>query len=75
MDCEERVRLLERCATTKHAYTKASIRWQELSRGANTQEYRDSRDAREEARVQVDVASDELTQHEAVHHCHPAKLN
>jgi len=71
MDCEERSRLLEHCATTMHAYTKASIRWQELSARANTVEYRESRDAREQARVQVDLASYELNQHEALHNCYP----
>ena len=72
MECAERIRLLERCATTMHAYTKASIKWQELTRSGNSEEYRNSRDAREQARVQVDQASYELNEHESVHQCHPA---
>jgi hypothetical protein len=75
MNCDERSRLLERCATTMHAYTKASIKWQELTGKANTQEYRDSRDAREQARIQVDLARYELETHEGVHQCYPATPN
>ena len=72
MDCDERTRLLEHCATTMHAYTQASIKWQELTRRGNGPEYRHSRDAREQARVQVDLASYELEKYEGLHHCFPA---
>lgn len=75
MDCDERTRLLKDCATTMHAYTKASIKWQHLTGRANTQEYRDSRDAREQARAQVDLASSQLEQHEGLHKCYPATDN
>jgi hypothetical protein len=72
MECDERTLLFERCATTMHAYTKASIKWQELTVRANTPEYRDSRSAHEAARIQVDLATRELQQHESLHHCFPA---
>ena len=72
MDCNERTRLLEHCATTTHAYTQASIKWQELTHLVNSAEYRRCRDTREQARVQVDLASYELEQHEGLHHCFPA---
>ncbi len=72
MACDERARLLEHCATTMHANTQASIKWQELTGRANTPEYRHSRDAREQARVQVDLASSELEQREGLHQCFPA---
>jgi hypothetical protein len=72
MDCDERTRLLEHCAIAMRAYTQASIKWQELTKKANTPEYRDSRDAREQARVQVDFANHQLEQHERVHNCYPA---
>jgi len=55
-----------------HAYTKASIKWQRLTEKANTPEYRDSLDAREQARGQVDLANQELDQHERAHQCYPA---
>ena len=64
MECDERAHLLERCAATMHVYTGASIKWQELTGRANTPEYRDSLDARNQARVQVDLANYELEQHE-----------
>jgi hypothetical protein len=72
MACDERARLLEDCATSMHAYTQASITWQELTGRANTPAYRHSRDAREQARVQVDLASYALEQHEGLHQCFPA---
>jgi hypothetical protein len=53
-------------------YIKASIKWQDLTSRANTQEYQDSRSARAQARVQVDLATYELEQHEKLHHCYPA---
>ena len=53
-------------------YIKASIRWQELTSKANTQEYRDARSFRAQARIQVDLATYELEQHEKLHHCFPA---
>ena len=56
-----------------HAYTKASIKWQELTGKANTPEYRDSRTAREQARTQVDLANYELEQHEGLHNCYPVQ--
>jgi hypothetical protein len=55
-----------------HAYTKASIVWQALTDGSNSAEYRESRDAREAARIQVDIARHELERHEDLHQCHPA---
>ena len=64
--------LLECCAATMHIYTKASIKWQDLTSRANTPEYRDSRSARETARIQADLATYELEQHERVHLCYPA---
>ena len=72
MACDERTVLLERCAETMHAYTKASIKWQDLTSRANTPEYRDSRSARETARIQADLATFELEQHERLHLCYPA---
>jgi len=72
MDCDERARLLNLCATTMHAYTQASIKWQELTVRANTPEYRDSQDARQQARARVDLANYQLGQHEHLHGCHPA---
>jgi hypothetical protein len=72
MDCDERARLLAHCAATMHAYTQASIKWQELTGFANTLGYRLSRDAREQARVQADLASYQLEQHEGLHRCFPA---
>ena len=70
MECAERSLLLELCATTMHAYTKASIRWQRLT-GTNSKEYRDSLIAREQARAQVEIANFQLEQHERVHQCFP----
>ena len=72
MGCNERTLLLERCAATMHTYTRASIKWQKLTGTDNTQAYRDSRSARSRARIQVDLATYELEQHERVHLCHPA---
>ena len=72
MECDERAYLLKVCATTMHAYTKASIKWQELTGKANTPEYRDSQDARQQARAQVDLANYQLERHESLHQCHPA---
>jgi len=72
MECIERTLLLERCAATMQVYIKASIKWQELTSRANTPEYRDSRSARAQAKVQVDLATYELEQHEKVHQCYPA---
>ena len=75
MDCNERAQLLVHCATTMHAYTQASIKWQELTRESNTSEYQDSRTAREQARIEVDLATHELEQHEGLHNCYPAAHN
>jgi hypothetical protein len=72
MACNERTLLLKRCAITMHTYTRASIKWQALTGSDNTQAYRDSRSARAQARIQVDLATYELEQHECVHLCHPA---
>jgi len=72
MECTQRTMLLECCAATMHAYTKASIKWQDLTSRANTPEYRDSRSARETARIQADLATFELEQHERLHLCYPA---
>ena len=72
MECDERTLLLERCASTMHAYTKASIKWQELTSRANTPEYRGARIDREKARIQVDLATYELERHESLHQCYPA---
>ena len=74
MECHERTTLLKCCAATMHTYTKASIKWQDLTNRANTQEYQDSRSARAQARIQVDLATHKLEQHEHLHHCHPATL-
>ena len=71
MECAERTLLLERCAATMQVYTKASIKWQKLT-GTNTPEYRASRDAREQARIQAELATYELEQHERLHQCFPA---
>jgi hypothetical protein len=70
MKCEERTHLLKLCAVTMRAYTRASIKWQELTARANTAEYRKSMDARQEARAQVDLAHYQLERHEALHLCH-----
>jgi len=75
MECNERTLLLQRCATTMHTYTKASIKWQELTGLDNTHAYQDSRSVRETARIQADLATYELEQHERVHLCHPATAN
>lgn len=72
MVCVERARLLKLCATTMRTYTRTSIKWQNLTGKANTLEYRDSQDARQQARVQVDLANYQLERHESLHHCHPA---
>ena len=75
MEFNERTLLLEHCATSIHAYTRASINWQKLTSRANTLEYRDSLKYREQARTQVDLADYQLEQHERVHLCHPATAN
>ena len=72
MECDERNLLLEHCAATMHAYTTASIKWQELTSRANTPEYRGARIDREKARIQVDLATYELERHEFLHQCYPA---
>ena len=72
MGCDERARLLKLCAITMRTYTKTSIKWQELTGSANTPEYRDSQDARQQARAQVDLANYQLERHESLHQCHPA---
>jgi hypothetical protein len=72
MEFNERTLLLERCATTMHTYSRASIKWQKLTGSGNTQAYQDSRSARSMARTQVDLATYELEQHERVHQCYPA---
>lgn len=55
-----------------HAYTKASIKWQDLTSKANTPEYRDSLRVRVQARLEVDLANYELEQHERAHQCFQA---
>ncbi len=60
---DERARLLERRTTTVLAYTKASINWQRLSGYPDTPEYRESRNAREQARVQVELVDHQLGSH------------
>jgi hypothetical protein len=72
MQCNERTLLLERCANTMHTYTRASIKWQNLTGMDNTLAYQDSRIARSRARIEVDLATYELEQHERVHLCYPA---
>ena len=71
MDCEDRSRLLELCASTMHTYSQASIKWQDLTGRANTPEYRTAQDTRQQARAQLDLAHYQLERHESLHQCHP----
>jgi hypothetical protein len=71
MNCPERNRLLAHCAATVNALTKVSIKWQQLTEIPVTDEYWDCRTAREEARLEVDLAYTELEQHERRHCCQP----
>ena len=71
MDCGKRTELLEQHATAMLAYTKASIKWQELTKELDALKYQDSRNAREQARLQVDLATDQLEQHERLHCYYP----
>ena len=64
LNSDERTRLLGLHATTVLAYTKASIKWQALTEKPDTPEYRESKDARERARAQVEIADYQLEQHE-----------
>ena len=76
MYCAERSQMLEHCATTVHTLTRVSIKWQELVGNPNTSEYRDSRDVREQARREVDLAYGELERHESRHRCQlPCGIN
>ena len=74
MASNERNLLLEHCAETMRAYTQASIKWQKRT-DTNTPEYRDSLRARENARIQVELATHELEQHESLHQCFPPTHN
>jgi hypothetical protein len=71
MSCPERNRLLCQCAVTVHTFTRVSIKWQKLTESPVTDEYWDCRKAREEARIDVDLAYTELEQHERRHCCQP----
>ena len=73
MACDERIHLLETCASTMLVYTQASINWQRLTDGLNSFQYREARMAREAARIQVDLARYELEKHEEQHQCFPAE--
>jgi hypothetical protein len=70
--CDERARLLARCARALNAYARASTKWQKLSEKPNTPEYRDSLDAREQGRAEVDLANNALERHENLHRCYQA---
>jgi len=72
MLCLERNRLLEKCAVAVHAFTKISIKWQELAVDqAGGDQYCDRRATRVDARVVMDHAYAELERHDHLHHCQP----
>jgi hypothetical protein len=76
VDCSERSRLLKLCADTMHVYasTQALIELQELTGKADTEEeYQDSLIALKMARIQLDLATYLLEQHETSHHCYPVQ--
>jgi hypothetical protein len=67
--CDERVYLLKQCASMMLVYTNASIVWQNLTDGLNSMEYRQSRQNREVARIEVELARYQLERHEEMHRC------
>jgi hypothetical protein len=71
MLCEERIRLLEICASTMNDYIRESVIWQGLTDGLNSAAYRVARMDREAARIQVDLAKYQLERHEELHQCYP----